>query len=260
MLKPLVLAALIVVAHSAAAAPYTINVSGAFHLNSGEMDNPSDPNSLAFLDGLSFTGSFTLDNAPSSMNTDQYTKDVNNDDNEVTYWFHGNSIYNVTLDIPNAIGMSWVSQGSGAGVENQFAYDGSQGFVPAGIYDNIGMFGWNPGMTCTNCNNISLDWSEGIPLISGYTFGLSLFGYDNMLLGQDNLGIDENLSNVLIGEMYLEHYENGVTIGAVSTFGAVSGSLSALSVTPIPEPETYALLLAGLGLVGFAARRGHKRN
>jgi len=30
---------------------------------------------------------------------------------------------------------------------------------------------------------------------------------------------------------------------------------SANSVAAIPEPETYALLLAGLGLVGFAARR-----
>lgn len=26
-------------------------------------------------------------------------------------------------------------------------------------------------------------------------------------------------------------------------------------VTPVPEPETYAMLLAGLGLIGFAARR-----
>jgi len=26
-------------------------------------------------------------------------------------------------------------------------------------------------------------------------------------------------------------------------------------ITPVPEPETYAMLLAGLGLVGFAARR-----
>ena len=28
-----------------------------------------------------------------------------------------------------------------------------------------------------------------------------------------------------------------------------------VSIAPIPEPETYALLLAGLGLLGFAARR-----
>lgn len=31
--------------------------------------------------------------------------------------------------------------------------------------------------------------------------------------------------------------------------------LSAMSVTAVPEPETFALLLAGMGLVGFAARR-----
>ena len=32
------------------------------------------------------------------------------------------------------------------------------------------------------------------------------------------------------------------------------GSL-ALTAAPVPEPETYALMLAGLGAVGFAARR-----
>ena len=30
---------------------------------------------------------------------------------------------------------------------------------------------------------------------------------------------------------------------------------SNFSVTPVPEPETYALMLAGLGVVGFMARR-----
>jgi hypothetical protein len=36
--------------------------------------------------------------------------------------------------------------------------------------------------------------------------------------------------------------------------GDKQGSLMSLSV-PVPEPETYALMLAGLGLVGFMARR-----
>ena len=30
------------------------------------------------------------------------------------------------------------------------------------------------------------------------------------------------------------------------------------SITPIPEPETYALMMAGLGVVGFVARRRRK--
>jgi len=36
--------------------------------------------------------------------------------------------------------------------------------------------------------------------------------------------------------------------------GDKEGSLLSMSV-PVPEPETYALMLAGLGLVGFMARR-----
>jgi hypothetical protein len=37
-----------------------------------------------------------------------------------------------------------------------------------------------------------------------------------------------------------------------STDGVFTG---ALSVAAVPEPETYAMLLAGLGLIGFSARR-----
>jgi len=33
------------------------------------------------------------------------------------------------------------------------------------------------------------------------------------------------------------------------------GAIKIAAVTPVPEPQTYALMLAGLGAVGFAARR-----
>ena len=42
--------------------------------------------------------------------------------------------------------------------------------------------------------------------------------------------------------------------GTTGNTGAVDAS-QALPPTSIPEPETYALMLAGLGLMGFVARR-----
>jgi hypothetical protein len=38
----------------------------------------------------------------------------------------------------------------------------------------------------------------------------------------------------------------------------VDGS-NTFTATPVPEPETYAMLLAGLGLLGFAARRSKQK-
>ena len=40
-----------------------------------------------------------------------------------------------------------------------------------------------------------------------------------------------------------------------SIFGSATTTISNFNVTPVPEPETYAMLLAGLSLLGFAARR-----
>lgn len=41
-----------------------------------------------------------------------------------------------------------------------------------------------------------------------------------------------------------------------TTLGSKSGSYNfKMAVAPVPEPETYALMLAGLGAIGFVARR-----
>ena len=49
-----------------------------------------------------------------------------------------------------------------------------------------------------------------------------------------------------------------VGIGGLDTLGASQGfDLDAVSITAVPEPSTYALLLAGLGVVGWCARRRH---
>jgi hypothetical protein len=43
--------------------------------------------------------------------------------------------------------------------------------------------------------------------------------------------------------------------GSSNSFG---GSLDSVSVTAVPEPESYAMMLAGLGLMGAIARRRNK--
>lgn len=46
--------------------------------------------------------------------------------------------------------------------------------------------------------------------------------------------------------------------GALGNQFAIGGTLSP-GVAPIPEPETYAMMLAGLGLLGLAARRRRQK-
>lgn len=56
----------------------------------------------------------------------------------------------------------------------------------------------------------------------------------------------------------LEAFEfNGKSYLAIAN--EVSNTTTLYSITPVPEPETYAMLLAGFGLLGFTARRRKSR-
>ena len=47
--------------------------------------------------------------------------------------------------------------------------------------------------------------------------------------------------------------------GAATKTGDFLGTINGLTIAPVPEPETYAMLLAGLGLIGVASRRKSKK-
>lgn len=53
-------------------------------------------------------------------------------------------------------------------------------------------------------------------------------------------------------------YQASNATSSYATAGTWRFDMVTVSATPIPEPETYALLLAGLGLVGAASRRYSK--
>ena len=48
--------------------------------------------------------------------------------------------------------------------------------------------------------------------------------------------------------------------GAATKTGDFLGTINGLTIAPVPEPENYAMLLAGLGLIGVASRRKSKKN
>lgn len=51
---------------------------------------------------------------------------------------------------------------------------------------------------------------------------------------------------------------NFTVLDSISVTGGPGVTQDLLVAIPVPEPSTYALLLAGLGLIGFAARRGNR--
>ena len=56
---------------------------------------------------------------------------------------------------------------------------------------------------------------------------------------------------------------SGLTAGETYWFrlsGASTGGAYTITLAPVPEPESYAMLLAGLGLMGFIARRRKSNN
>jgi hypothetical protein len=118
--------------------------------------------------------------------------------------------------------------------------------VPMGIFQDVYSFSIaDPGSLAGNVVAINF----GTYNIQGLTVTLQDASF--AVIGSDNNPAD----GFSFGSLAAGNYAlNVLGFATGSQGGFYSGGLIA-QTAPIPEPETYALMLAGLGIVGFIARR-----
>ena len=144
---------------------------------------------------------------------------------------------------------------------------GTYNFTQAGFSNNASVVGFFKGADSNQDGKIagSEITSFGATFVGGYYDGFSFSNYSTSLnlrytLGSGMLGsnngdmIDAYVRGIDIG------YYTGSTGGRMYGFDSEPVLLSnqfarVTEVTAVPEPETYAMMLAGLGMLGFLARR-----
>lgn len=94
----------------------------------------------------------------------------------------------------------------------------------------------------------------GIKNLTAWLNNTQLFGPNSTQTGDGvttTLQVKSGSATLPAGVYSLVVSGTGVT-GVSASYG---GNIVAAPVTPVPEPETYAMLLAGLGVMGAIARR-----
>jgi PEP-CTERM motif len=127
------------------------------------------------------------------------------------------------------------------GVGNHFAASGFIGelrFTFSGLSSGAGAF----------VNHYALDAFPGLAVV------VTAYGDNNQIIETHTLNIDTAFDSYNEG-LFVGITRSSADIRSLS-FKGVGVVVDDFAYTaPVPEPETYALMLAGLGMVGWLARR-----
>lgn len=189
-----------------------------------------------------------------------------------------NAYFYNELEEPGGSALAWASWGNDK-TENEFArsvdatvYDPnsslSNGEGMGAIFAYDFQFTLDPGTNATisYADDDAYVYLDSLPGESGVAFaGLSLYSTD---VDVDDFGganfayfSDERYINATPGGNVTEGYLSGMgytfsnMTGAPVTYNLRLEGSALVFTQAVPEPQTYAMLLAGLGLVGFAVRR-----
>lgn len=184
-----------------------------------------------------------------------------------------------------AVGTTSVDSFDGLGPESLNGFDGPVTFTAGAIsYDaSVGpisnmFYGasdndvdyWLSTNNRTDTVTFS-NFSTDIAGAGGFFFGSDVFGFSNpaasiTISATDSLGgtlsytITAPTVNSFVGFVSSANLTSlSFTVGDQAGVWPTVNDLH-LSVAAVPEPETYGMMLAGLGLLGFAARRKQRKS
>ena len=153
-----------------------------------------------------------------------------------------------------------------AGVVNfQFTNSGPSASSVTDIYFDwtSGTYALTQGVLTDSGTGVSFSWGASPPNLPG---GNSI-GFSADLAADSNnptqpMGVNPgewlNIAFTSQADLIAGLNSGGLHVG-IHTQGYAGGGSESLVVTPIPEPETYAMLLVGLTLLGFKVRRRIRR-
>lgn len=146
-----------------------------------------------------------------------------------------------------------------ADVPNDFNLVGGSLITVAGTFDDstltdgTGVVSFAPGNAYSNTFTITAGDITFTPdeEISGGNY--PLLTLDSWMLDTVNDGFNFYATDTDTGATFNSYFD--VFDGDDASLNVISGDWVALDVTPVPEASTYAMMLAGLGLVGWMGSR-----
>lgn len=211
-------------------AQYGANPLGATTVGVGGEDALTKATTSYYLGGLKVTMNHSLTQANQMTTTVTLTNVVGGDaDITGVYWSVG---LDPDQDISDGSGSTFNTTNKITGVGGSAAVTAFSAATPITLGNTTGAGAYsvaafiNVGDCCTAVNGATA-------IAGGQALGFSHYGDDSISLGY--------------------------SLGTLSDGEAVSFGYSYTFATPVPEPETYAMLLAGLGLMGFVARRRQRK-
>lgn len=169
---------------------------------------------------------------------------------------HGNKYETAELEIYSGYGMGVCNRDEGVNCSSR----GNMHALDNDGADDLIVFSFSSSVQLNNLTLLQFGGGSDLSLWAG-TGSLNLAGLKSNSLGSEILAVNNSaIDNIKTVDLsaFVGTYD-WLAVSARLTQKDDFAKLTALNVqavtTPVPEAETWTMLLAGLGLVGFAVRR-----